>query len=113
GITGYIGALVILTLGYAQFQTANNTSVMNDLAPERRGVIAGLLNLSRNLGLIIGAWALAALFAWVTGDLNRASPEAVSSGLHVTFGVALGLILLALALAMNRPSSPALNAPAP
>lgn len=113
GITGYIGALVILTLGYAQFQTANNTSVMNDLAPDRRGVIAGLLNLSRNLGLIIGAWALAALFARVAGDLNRASPDALSSGLHVTFGVALGLILLALALAMSRLPSPALKAAAP
>ncbi|MDD0980357.1 MULTISPECIES: MFS transporter [Pseudomonas] len=99
---GYIGALVILTLGYAHFQAANNTAVMSNLSADRRGVIAGWLNLSRNLGLIIGAWALGAVFAWGTGDLQSALPAAVGQGLRVTFAVAAGLVVLALLLALGR-----------
>lgn len=99
---GYIGALVILTLGYAQFQAANNTAVMSNVSAGRRGVIAGWLNLSRNLGLIIGAWALGAVFAWGTGDIHSALPPAVGQGLHMAFGVASGLVALALLLAFTR-----------
>ncbi|NMY27941.1 MFS transporter [Pseudomonas sp. WS 5021] len=99
---GYIGALVILTLGYAQFQAANNTAVMSNVSAGRRGVIAGWLNLSRNLGLIIGAWALGAVFAWGTGDIHSALPPAVGQGLHMAFGVASGLVVLALLLAFTR-----------
>ncbi|MBJ2242992.1 MFS transporter [Pseudomonas sp. MF6768] len=102
GAAGYIGALVILTLGYAHFQAANNTAVMSNLSADRRGVIAGWLNLSRNLGLIIGAWALGAVFAWGTGDLQSALPAAVGQGLRVTFAVAAGLVVLALLLALGR-----------
>lgn len=102
GAAGYISALVILTLGYAHFQAANNTAVMNNLSADRRGVIAGWLNLSRNLGLIIGAWALGAVFAWGTGDLQSALPAAVGQGLRVTFAVAAGLVVLALLLALGR-----------
>ena len=38
GIPGYIAALVVITVGYALFQTANNTAVMSDIAagPARR-----------------------------------------------------------------------------
>ena len=99
---GYIGALLILTLGYAQFQAANNTAVMSNVSAGRRGVIAGWLNLSRNLGLIIGAWALGAVFAWGTGDIHSALPPAVGQGLHMAFGVASGLVVLALLLAFTR-----------
>ena len=102
GITGYIGALVILTLGYAQFQAANNTAVMSHVSADRRGVIAGWLNLSRNLGLIIGAWALGAVFAWGTGDIHSALPTAVGHGLRMTFWVASGLVALALLLAFTH-----------
>jgi MFS family permease len=101
GVAGYIGPLVVLTLGYAQFQTANNTSVMNEVAADRRGMIAGLLNLSRNLGLISGASALGAVFASVAGDLTTASSEAIGGGLRTTFVVAAGLIGAALLLALR------------
>jgi hypothetical protein len=53
GIAGYLAPMVIITLGYAVFQTANNT-VMSNVAPDRRGLVSALLNLSRNLGLITG-----------------------------------------------------------
>ena len=60
---GYIAPLVVVTAGYALFQAANNTAVMTDVRPDQRGVISGMLNLSRNLGLITGASVMGAVFA--------------------------------------------------
>ena len=76
---------------------------MADVLPDRRGVISGLLNLSRNLGLITGASALGAVFALAssTVDLATARPEAIASGLRITFAVALVLIAVALAIALG------------
>lgn len=101
GVAGYIAPLIILTLGYAQFQAANNTAVMSDVLADRRGVIAGLLNLSRNLGLIAGAAALGAVFSQVSGDLATATPGDVGSAMQATFGVALALIGVGLFLALR------------
>ncbi|MBO0496421.1 MFS transporter [Pseudomonas sp. Marseille-Q1929] len=98
GLLAYLGALVLLTSGYSLFQAANNTSVMRDVEGPRRGTVSGLLNLSRNVGLIFGASALGAVFAWATPDIIRATPQSVAFGLHATFAVAVGLILLAGAL---------------
>lgn len=95
GLFAYLSALVVLTCGYSLFQAANNTAVMSDVDASRRGTVSGLLNLSRNLGLIIGASALGAVFAWATPDVIHASPQSVADGLHTTFAVALVLILLA------------------
>jgi hypothetical protein len=55
GVAGYVGSIVVITAGYALFQTANNTAVMSNVRPDQRGVVSGMLNLSRNLGLITGA----------------------------------------------------------
>ena len=103
GIPGYVVPLVVMTLGYALFQTANNTAVMTDIRPDQRGVISGMLNLSRNLGLITGASVMGAVFAFASGttDVTAALPEAVSTGMRVTFGVAAALIAAALAIALG------------
>ena len=103
GIGGYVAPMVIVTLGYALFQTANNTAIMADVSPEQRGVISGLLNLSRNLGLITGASALGAVFALASAAaaITEAPPEAVASGMRITFAVALGLMVTALAVALG------------
>jgi EmrB/QacA subfamily drug resistance transporter len=101
GITGYIAPLVLITAGYAVFQAANNTAVMtSSLAPER-GVISGMLNLSRNLGLITGASLMAALFAHGAAKSSSltAQPQAVVAGMQFTFSVAAGLIVVAIAIA--------------
>lgn len=102
GVPGYIMPLVIITAGYALFQTANNTAVMSDIRPDQRGVVSGLLNLSRNLGLITGASVMGAVFAFGAGtaDIMTASPEAVAAGLRTTFAVAAGMIVIALAVAL-------------
>ncbi|WP_083455150.1 MFS transporter [Pseudomonas sp. Q12-87] len=103
GVGGYLSAIVVTTLGYAFFQTANNTAVMAELPAQRRGVIAGLLNLSRNLGFFTGASVLGAVFASALGtnDLGSASAQAVAEGLHMAFAVALGLMVLALVIAVK------------
>ncbi|EJZ21607.1 MFS transporter [Rhizobium sp. Pop5] len=101
GIAGYIAAIAILTPGYQLFQAGNNTTVMMDVRPEQRGVISGMLNLSRNLGLITGASLMGAVFALAsaTSEATIADPEAVASGMRTTFAVAAALIAAALALA--------------
>lgn len=102
GIGGYIAPIVILTMSYALFQTANNTAVVADMHPDKRGVISGMLNLSRNLGLITGASALGAVFVFASAasDTNIAHPQAVASGMRITFAVALALVSAALVIAL-------------
>jgi EmrB/QacA subfamily drug resistance transporter len=103
GIPGYIAPIVVLTVGYALFQTANNTAVMTDIRPDQRGVISGMLNLSRNLGLITGASVMGAVFALASAtiDITTAFPEAVATGMRITFAVAAILIVVALAIAVG------------
>jgi MFS family permease len=103
GISGYIAPIVVVTVGYALFQTANNTAVMANIRPDRRGVISGMLNLSRNLGLITGASVMGAVFSLASSaiDITAARPEAVATGMRVTFAVAGVLIVVAIAIAVG------------
>lgn len=103
GTLGYAAPIAVVTMGYALFQTANNTAVMADVLPDQRGVISGLLNLSRNLGLITGASVMGAIFAAGTGtvDIPMAAPEATAAGMEITFAVAAALLLVALAIAVG------------
>lgn len=87
GAVGYVGPLLIVTPGYALFQAANNTAVMAGATAAQRGLVAGVLALSRNLGFITGASAMPALFAW--------------GGLPLGLGGAAGLVGLALVLALR------------
>lgn len=93
GVAGYIGPIVLLTAGYATFQAANNTGVMAAIDARQRGLVSGMLNLSRNLGLVTGASVMGAVFALGTGatDLAAAPPVAVARGMALAFGVAAGL----------------------
>jgi MFS family permease len=102
GMPGYVGPMVAITVGYALFMTANNTAIMADVKPDQRGVVSGLLSLSRNLGLITGASAMGAVFALASkaADVASASPEAMAKGMQVTFAVAAILTALALGIAL-------------
>ncbi|MCK9918677.1 MFS transporter [Microbacteriaceae bacterium K1510] len=102
GIAGYVVGIAVLSPGYQLFQAANNTVVMADVRPDQRGVTSGILNLSRNLGLITGAAAMGAIFATASAarDITSASADAVAQGMHVTFAVAGVLIVIALVIAV-------------
>lgn len=102
GVPAYVAPLAIVTAGYAMFQAANNTAVMRDIRPDQRGVIAGLLNLSRNLGLITGAAVMGAVFARgsAAASMMSAQAEALAAGMRITFGAGAVLSLAALAIAL-------------
>ena len=104
GIYGYLAPIVIMTLGYATFQTANNTAVMANVASDHRGVVSGVLNLSRNLGLVTGASVMGAVFSLASGtsDVTTAPPGSVATGMRTTFAVAASLVVIALAIGTNR-----------
>ncbi|MER8670511.1 MFS transporter [Mesorhizobium sp. M1156] len=104
GIAGYVVPIIIVCTGYSLFQTSNNSAVMTGVAPDQRGVVSGLLNLSRNLGLITGASVMGAVFAFASAGegtgLAVLAPAAAARGMQVTFQVATGLVLMALILAV-------------
>ena len=101
GIAGYVAPLVVITAGFALFQAANNTAVMTDVRPDQRGVVSGVLILSRNLGLVTGASVMGSVFAFgaATSNVMTASRQAVATGLRFTFAVAAALVLVALVIA--------------
>jgi MFS family permease len=98
GVAGYIGAVIVLTTGYALFQAANNVAVLGKAAVERRGALSGLLNMARNLGLISGAVFLGAVYT--------------AAGLRTSFAVAAALIAAALLLTLAA-KSPETDSPLP
>lgn len=102
GVAGYIAAIAVLTPGYQLFQAANSTVVMIDVQPGQRGVVSGMLNLSRNLGLVTGASVMGAIFAFASAapDIATAPADAVATGMKATFAVAGVLIAGALVIAL-------------
>ncbi|CAI1498974.1 Spectinomycin tetracycline efflux pump [Serratia quinivorans] len=104
GVSGYVAPLCLITLGYSLFQVANNTALMKHAAPEQRGVISGMVNLARNLGLITGASAMGALFmlAANTDDIKLATAEAISNGMRVSYLTAGVLAAIALVMTIKN-----------
>lgn len=102
GVTGYIVALMLLTPGFQLFFAANSTAVMLGATDEQRGMLAGLLGLSRNLGFMSGASVMSILFATAlgAGEIADHYPESVAEAFTITFLVAAGLAVLAMALAI-------------
>ena len=101
-LKGYILALVLLTPGYQLFLAANNTRVMVDAEQEKRGVVSGILNLSRNLGLITGASVMGAVFALAIGhqEVAMAQPVSVANAMKVTYLLAGALVFVSFIFAV-------------
>lgn len=93
GVLTYGGALMLLTASYSLANTANTAGLMQTAPTDQRGLLSGLLTLARNLGLIAGASAMAALFALGSGaaDSADAAPAQTAQGLTLAFLVAAGL----------------------
>ncbi|TIT51639.1 MAG: MFS transporter [Mesorhizobium sp.] len=106
GIASYVAPITVTCFGYALFQTANNAAVMGGVSANERGVVSGLLNLSRNLGLITGASLMGAIFAIASSDAQQGigqqllSSAAAAQGMQITFRAATALALAALVLAV-------------
>ena len=101
GVAGYIAPIVLITASYALFQAANNTAIMTGITAERRGIVSGMLSLSRNLGLITGASAMGAVFAAASAAarVTASEPEAIAAGMRTTFAIAAAMIAAAIAIA--------------
>lgn len=101
GIASYVVPITVTCIGYALFQTSNNAAIMTGVGAGERGVVSGLLNLSRNLGLITGASLMGAVFAVASaGEQDILSSAAAARGMQVTFQTATALALVALVLAL-------------
>ena len=98
GISGYIMPIIILTSGYQLFQAANNTMTLADVPKARQGMVSGLLSLSRNMGLIIGASMMGAIFSFGVGtnQLTQATALAIIDGMQLTFICAGALMVVGL-----------------
>ena len=106
GLAGYLVPIVVTTLGYSLFQTSNNMVVMKGASRDAIGAMSGLLNLTRNLGLITGASLMGAVFASATSaaDLSTAAPDAVAYGMQTSFAVATVMVVAAF-IAVFRSSA--------
>lgn len=113
GIPAYVVPLAATTAGFAVFQAANNTAVIAGVDASQRGVTSGLLNLSRNLGLITGASVMGAIFAARAGslDASMASVEAIAAGTHAAFAAALLALGFSALVALRAPGPASLPSP--
>lgn len=100
GIASYVVPITVTCFGYALFQTSNNAAVMGGVAAGERGVVSGLLNLSRNLGLITGASLMGAIFAVASAGESPLTSTAAAHGMQATFQTATALAVAALFLAL-------------
>ncbi len=88
GSLGFVISAVLLSFGYQLFLSANSNSFMQNARTEHRGIAAGALNLSRNLGLIAGTYLM--------GSVSDAAEKNISVGLQITFSMAAFLIVILL-----------------
>ncbi len=103
GTAGYILSLILLTPCFQLFLAGNNTVIMLNAPEERRGILSGLLGLSRNLGFMTGASIMATIFVAALGDteLVQAPANLVAHAFSVTMLIAAGLALLSLLITLS------------
>jgi MFS family permease len=101
GVWGYGVSLAVLTPGFQLFLAANNTTAMMAASDDQRGMVSGLLGLSRNLGFMTGASVMGAVFAAAAGtrDIAHALPDTIGKAFSVTFVLAAGLMALSILVA--------------
>lgn len=98
GLMGYLFCLITMGVGYATFLSTNNTLTMINTLPQTRGSISGILNLSRNLGLLTGASVMSTIFASVSDitDIATANTYKVEAGLHAVYQLAVVFLIAAI-----------------
>ncbi len=102
GPLGYLLPILLLTAGYALFQTANNSAVVGGASEQTRGAVAGLLTLSRNLGQLTGVAGLGGLFAALVGEQGLTLASELVFGTRALFALSALLIGLAFWLVGRR-----------
>lgn len=107
GLSGFILAFMVLTPSYQVFLAALNTSVMERTLEHDQGVTSGLLNLSRNLGFILGAstmgavfWSIASFDTGLKDDMHN-----ISRAMAGTFACTCVLVSSAMVLLLRSKSA--------
>lgn len=85
GIPGYLWRIAIIAMGLNFFKTPNNTVIMEVAQPGQRGVLSGVLSLSRIVGQITGTAILGVVFAVLSGASNTASNTGKSASVTHAF----------------------------
>jgi MFS family permease len=87
GTYGYIAALIILTPGRQMFLAATHTFIMQNAIKTEKGLVSGILNLSKNLGLLTGASLVGGVFLLRlhADSISQASPHQVSTAFTEIF----------------------------
>lgn len=112
GLGGFVLALMLLAPGYQIFLAALNTSVMNRAPEQTRGVISGILSLSRKFGFILGAGSVSAVF-WSlaragigAGDSSQQTALALAGTFAICCALTLGVVVLASHLHREENTTP-------
>lgn len=108
GLPHFVGSSIVVIGGYAVFQIANNAAVMAKSSSTTRGTFAGLINLSRNIGLVTGASLMASIFSAAAHGVHGETPAASAAayGLKTAFATAVGLSALAVAIGISSGATP-------
>ncbi|WP_424973572.1 MFS transporter [Dinoroseobacter sp. S124A] len=108
GVPGFALAFAGLAMAYQLVQAALTTGVMAAAPPAEQGVTAGLFTLSRNIGFVLGAGGMTALFLGIRAQVAETYPmdSAAGAAMVASFVLATALALTALLLLhrMERPS---------
>ncbi|MHB8620329.1 MAG: MFS transporter, partial [Chloroflexota bacterium] len=103
--------LVVVSLGFGLFRTPNVSAGYRFIRSADRGLAVGTMAFLRNLGFTLGTalagsiWSLRRMVDGRALGLPAASPQAGVAGLHDTFLVMAGFIVLALVVSVARPAS--------
>lgn len=97
GLQGFMLGLVVIGSGYATFVSSNNTLTMRDIPAHLRGSVSGILNLSRNLGLLTGVALMSAVFD-ANSQISATSVAHLSLDAGVNAVYRLALVLLAVSV---------------
>ncbi|HLQ35258.1 MAG TPA: DHA2 family efflux MFS transporter permease subunit [Chloroflexota bacterium] len=100
--------LVVMSIGFGVFMSPNAAAGYRYVAPGERGLAVGTMGFSRNLGFTVGTavaasvWTLRAMVDARALGLDAASKQAEVAGLHDTFLIVAGLIVIALLCSVSR-----------
>lgn len=103
GLAGYLLCLMTMAIGYATFLSTNNTLTMINASTKTRGIVSGILNLSRNLGLLTGTAVMSGVFNYFSPITALASVNTMELelGLHAVYQLAVALLVIAITLQIS------------